>query len=235
MEKIKGFVITVMVVITVILIYSLAKSWFYFEKGVELNEEPQTSSSEILVRESPKDTLSENSKIIWSNYLYYPTDLVREAGGFGPEDVMNHARNIAFVNLTTGKTKKLFTKKVYILDYFAADFVKKIKKNDEIIKESLDLGNRMIIFAMTVDTNKDGFLNNKDLIQIFLYHPHDEKLDEVLPEGYFFERLLLNSHKNQLVCIIKKQPDPKLKKDESESLIYTYDVNSKKGTIIHGE
>ncbi|HMV45960.1 MAG TPA: hypothetical protein PKD50_25795, partial [Leptospiraceae bacterium] len=177
MEKIKGFVITVMVVITVILIYSLAKTWFYFEKGVELNEEPQTSS-EILVRESPKDTLSENSKIIWSNYLYYPTDLVREAGGFGPEEVMNHARNITFVNLNTGKTKKLFNKKVYILDYFPADFIKKIKKNDEVIKESLDLGNRMLVFAMTVDTNKDGFLNNKDLIQIFLYHPHDEKLDE---------------------------------------------------------
>jgi len=233
-EKIKGFVITVMVVITVILIYSLAKTWFYFEKGVELNEEPQTSS-EILVRESPKDTLSENSKIIWSNYLYYPTDLVREAGGFGPEEVMNHARNITFVNLNTGKTKKLFNKKVYILDYFPADFIKKIKKNDEVIKESLDLGNRMLVFAMTVDTNKDGFLNNKDLIQIFLYHPHDEKLDEVLPEGYFFERLLLNSHKNQLVCIIKQKPDPKVKNQNLESMIYTYDVITKKGTIIHGE
>ena len=69
-----------MVIIAVILIYSLSKSWLYFEKGVELNEEPQTTS-EILVKESPKDTLSEYSRVIWTQYLYYPTDLVREAGG----------------------------------------------------------------------------------------------------------------------------------------------------------
>ena len=117
-----------MVIIAVILIYSLSKSWLYFEKGVELNEEPQTTS-EILVKESPKDTLSEYSRVIWTQYLYYPTDLVREAGGFGPEEVMNHAKNITFVNLNTGKTKKLFDKKVYILDYFPGEFKKKIKKN----------------------------------------------------------------------------------------------------------
>ena len=93
----------------------------------------------------------------------------------------------------------------------------------------------MVIFAMQVDTNKDGFLNNKDLIQIFLYHPQDEKLDEILPEDYYFERLLLNTRKNLLVCIIKKQPDPKSKEKESKPAIYTYDVITKKGTIIHGE
>jgi len=233
-EKIKAFVVTVMVIIAVILIYSLSKSWLYFEKGVELNEEPQTT--ETLVRESPKDTLSEHSRVLWTQYLYYPTDLVREAGGFGPEEVMNHAKNITFLILNTGKRKKLFDKKVYILDYFPGEFTKRIKKNDEIIKETLDIGNRMIIFAMKLDTNKDGFLNNKDLIQVFLYHPQDEKLDEILPEGYFFERLLLNTRKNLLVSIIKKEPDPKSKKDdESKPAIYTYDVVTKKGTIIHGE
>jgi hypothetical protein len=233
-EKIKAFVVTVMVIIAVILIYSLSKSWLYFEKGVELNEEPQTT--ETLVKESPKDTLSEYSRILWTQYLYYPTDLVREAGGFGPEEVMNHAKNITFVNLNTGKIKKLFDKKVYILDYFPGEFTKKIKKNDEVIKETLDIGNRMVIFAMKIDTNKDGFLNNKDLVQIFLYHPQDEKLDEVLPEGYFFERLLLNTRKNLLVSVIKKQPDLKSKnEDESKSAIFTYDVVTKKGTIIHGD
>ena len=116
MEKIKTFVVTVIVIITVILIYSLSKSWLYFEKGVELNEEPQTT--ETLVKESPKDTLSENSRVVWTNYLYYPTDLLREAGGFGPDEVMNHAKNITFVNLNTGKVTKLFEQKVYILDYF---------------------------------------------------------------------------------------------------------------------
>ena len=234
MEKIKGFVITVMVVIAVILIYSLSKSWLYFEKGVELNDEPQTTS-EILVKESPKDTLSEYSRVLWTQYLYYPTDLVREAGGFGPEEVMNHAKNITFVNLNTGKVRKLFKKKVYILDYFPGEFIKKIKKNEEVIKETLDIGNRMVIFAMQLDTNKDGFLNNKDLIQIFLYNPQDEKLDEILPEDYYFERLLLNTRKNLIVCIIKKQPNPKLKEDDSKPAIYTYDVVTKKGTIIHGE
>ncbi|MBP9887097.1 MAG: hypothetical protein KBF93_12425 [Leptospiraceae bacterium] len=233
MEKIKTFVVTVIVIITVILIYSLSKSWLYFEKGVELNEEPQTT--ETLVKESPKDTLSENSRVVWTNYLYYPTDLLREAGGFGPDEVMNHAKNITFVNLNTGKVTKLFEQKVYILDYFLGEFRKKIKKNDEVLKESLDIGNRMLIFAMKIDTNKDGFLNNKDLIQIFIYSAQDEKLDEILPQGYFFERLLLNTRKNLLVCIVKKQPDPKSKVEESKSAIYTYDVVTKKGTIIQGE
>ena len=234
MEKIKGFVITVVVIIAVILIYSLFKSWLYFEKGVELNEEPPTT--EAFVKETPKDTLSENSRVIWKNYLYYPTDLVREAGGFGPEEVMNHARNITFVNLSTGKVKKLFNKKVYILDYFPGDFTKKTTKNNEVQKDFLDIGNRMIIFAMQIDTNKDGFLNNKDLIQVFIYSPQEEKLDEILPKGYFFEKLLLNTRKNTLVSVVKKQADTKEADEElTTSAIFTYDVVEKKGTIIHGK
>ncbi|MBK8393959.1 MAG: hypothetical protein IPL26_01785 [Leptospiraceae bacterium] len=234
MEKIKGFVITVMATIAVILIYSLSKSWLYFEKGVELNEEPQTT--ETLVKETPKDTLSENSRVIWKNYLYYPTDLVREAGGFGPEEVMNHARNITFVNLTTGKVRKLFEKKIYILDYFPGEFTKKTSKNNEVQKDSIDIGNRMLIFAMQIDTNKDGFLNNKDLIQVFIYSPQEEKLDEILPKGYFFEKLLLNTRKNTLVSVVKKQADTKEADEElTTSAIFTYDVVEKKGTIIHGK
>lgn len=234
MEKIKIIVITVMVFITVILIYSLSKSYKYFEKGVELNEDKGTVKEE-LDKESPTDTLIENSRIIWTQYLYFPTDLNREAGGFGPEEVMNHAKNLTFVNLNTGKIKKLFNQKVYILDYFQGEFTKKIKKNDEILKETLDVGNRMLIFAMTIDTNQDGFLNHKDLIQIFIYYPQEDKLHEILPKGYFFERLLLNTRKNFLVCIIKKQSDPKLQSEENLSAIYTYDVITKKGSIIYGD
>ncbi len=231
MEKIKFFVYLSIGFIFIILVYSLSKSWFFFQDySVKVNEAPQKGSA-VVIKEQPHDYLLENSRILWKNYLFYPSELVREAGGFGPEEIMNHAKNLTFVNLQTNQYKKVFKSKVYILDFFLGEFTKKNLKNPELKGDSLDIENRMLIFAMSEDTNKDGFLNQKDLIKVFLYNPIEGKLYGILPEKYFFQKLLFGSKKNQLVLIVKKE-DPKLK---SESQVFTYDTITKKGTIIKEE
>lgn len=231
MEKIKFFVFLAIGFVFVILVYSLSKSWFFFQDfSVKVNE-PLQKGSTVIVKEQSHDYLLENSKILWKNYLFYPSELVREAGGFGPEEIMNHAKNITFVNLQTNQYRKLFKSTVYILDYFSGEFTKKNLKNPEIKGETLDIENRLLIFAMSEDTNKDGFLNQKDLIKVFLYNPFEEKLYGILPEKYYFQKLLFGSKRNQLVCIIKKEDS----KQKSESMVFTYDTVKKKGTIIKEE
>lgn len=231
MEKIKLTIITLISIIVIILIYSLSKSWFFFEKGVELNEEI-VSSEEPVVKEIPKDSLIENANIIWKNFAYYPTDLSKEAGGIGSDGVMMHAKNLTFVNLTTGKVKRLFEKKVFIWDYFSGEYVKTYLKNNEERKDLLELSNTFLIFAITVDTNKDGFLNTKDKIRLFTYNPAEEELLDIYPEEYYYERLLFNTKKNILITIIKKFDE---KKEDTKPVIYTYDVATKKGMIIQAE
>jgi hypothetical protein len=169
--------------------------------------------------------------VLWKNYLFYPSELVREAGGFGPDEVMNHAKNLTFINLQTGKTKKVFKNKVYIHDFFLGEFQKKNTKNIELQREILDISDRLLIFAMTVDTNKDGFLNQKDLIKVFVYNPVEEKLYDILPEKYYFQKLLFNTNKNILVLIIKELNENK-KEEEISSVVFTYNTITKQGNLI---
>ncbi len=220
-------------VLVLILLYSLSKSLYFFDReSVKVNEQAsQKKGSEAKTIEKPHDNLEENSKILWKNYLFYPTDLVREAGGFSPDEVMSHAKNLTFINLNTAKKKRIFKKNVYILDYFTGDFQKKIPKNLDQPKESLEIENRLLIFAMTEDTNKDGFFNQKDLIKVYIYNPFEEKLYDILPEKYYFQKLVLNSKKNLLVMIIKKNSPT----EKNESLVYTYNTELKKGKIIKEE
>lgn len=231
MEKIKFIVYFALGIVVLILLYSLSKSLYFFQDySVKLNEQASSpkKGSEAKTIEKTHNHLEENSKILWKNYLFYPTDLVREAGGFGPDEVMSHAKNLTFINLSSGIKKKIFKKNVYILDYFTGEFQKKISKNQEQPKESLEIENRLLIFAMTEDTNKDGFLNQKDLIKVYVYHPFEEKLYDILPEKYYFQKLVLNSKKNILVFILKKNSNP----EKKESIVYTYNTELKKGRVI---
>jgi hypothetical protein len=229
-EKFKLFVVFSIGCILLVLVYSLAKSWLILQDySVKVNE--PSSKKNVVVKEPPHDYLLENSRVLWKNYLFYPSELVREAGGFGPDEVMNHAKNLTFINLQTGKTKKVFKNKVYIHDFFLGEFQKKNTKNIELQREILDISDRLLIFAMTVDTNKDGFLNQKDLIKVFVYNPVEEKLYDILPEKYYFQKLLFNTNKNILVLIIKELNENK-KEEEISSVVFTYNTITKQGNLI---
>lgn len=238
MEKIRLILVVFLFLIIAILTFTLSKSWFMFDKGIELKEDEPVAlppGEETAIKEEPKSDMLSFSKILWRDFLYYPTDLNREAGGFGPDEVLSHAKNITFINLNTGKLHRIFQKKAYIWDYFVGEFKRKTFKNNsqDPVIESIDIGNRMIVLAMTEDTNQDGFLNNRDKPKIFIYHPYEERLDSILPKDYYFEKILFNTKQNILALIIKKEP--KKKEDKSGSVFFVYDVTSRRGQTVFPE
>lgn len=234
MEKVKYVFIFVLFSVVAVLTYSLLKSWFFFDKGIEVGEE-EIPTQEVLPEVIPKDGISENSKIIWKNFLFYPTEPSIEEGGIGPTGIVNHARNLTFVNLSNGKVKKLFDKKVYIWDYFPGEFVRKLNlsyqsQDSQKEKDSLEITQKFIILAITKDTNGDGFLNNKDKMKVFLYDPSSETLVDILPEELFFEKLFYNTKKDTLVMLVKAlasktEPNP-------ISQIFIYDSVNSKSTLV---
>lgn len=229
MEKIRLTVVILILAILAILTFTLSKSWFVFDKGIELKEE------DVAAEDAPvewKDDPGSFSQILWKDFLVYPTGLVKESGGYGPEEILHHAKNLTFVNLSNGNQNTLFEKKVYIWDYFIGTFRKKNLKNnsEDPVFDTLDVGHRLIIIAMTEDTNKDGFLNNRDKAKLFIYDPFEEELTAVIPEKFTFERLLYNAKKNTIVLVVKKETKNKNEKEQSAFLIY--DVITKRNQII---
>lgn len=216
-----------------LIIFALGKSWiYYYNRGVEVSDDATPIDDS---KDSPKESISGDSKILWNQFLIYPIELSKESGGYGPDEIMKHARNLVIINLETGVPKRLFEKKIYIWDYFVGEFTKKLptKTLEKFTTESVNIGNKIIIIAITEDTNKDGFLNNKDKKSLFLYDPIIEELTAVLPESFYLEKLMYNSKKNTLVLIT--QPFVIGKEEVKKSFVYVYDVLTKKGQIIAPE
>lgn len=244
MEKIRIFLYSFIILLVGIIIFSLTKSWLVYDRGIQVipvekeksNEESETSVPE---KKETWEDWPDNSRIHWKNVLVYPIGLNTESGGLGPDGVMHHARNLITVNLQTGKKRKLFGNSVYIWDYFAGEFNRRtgFSSSDEPRLDSLSLDSKIVIFAATIDTNLDGFLNNKDKKKVFLYDAIKDRLIDVLPEDVFFEKLLWNAGANRLALVVKKgilqgEEDSKQKFEFSDPLFFIYDANLNKKTIV---
>jgi hypothetical protein len=202
------------------------------DRGINLAKE-ETGKEETVEKEIiQSDEVERESRVIWKSFIYYPTELIREDDSSGPQKILHHARNLTFINLNNGKLHKVFEKKVYIYDYIPGDFSKTQTSfsTQEEITDSIDIGNKFIILVMTIDTNKDGYLNYKDKARIFIYDPLEEKLSDILPENYFYEKILLNTKKYTLAFIVKKLNQTK--KESYPSQIFLYDSLNDKGVII---
>ncbi len=232
MNKLKITILLFCISLLAILTFSLSKSWFFLDRGINLAKE-ETGKEETVEKEIiQSDEVERESRVIWKSFIYYPTELIREDDSSGPQKILHHARNLTFINLNNGKLHKVFEKKVYIYDYIPGDFSKTQTSfsTQEEITDSIDIGNKFIILVMTIDTNKDGYLNYKDKARIFIYDPLEEKLSDILPENYFYEKILLNTKKNTLAFIVKKLNQTK--KESYPSQIFLYDSLNDKGVII---
>jgi hypothetical protein len=232
LNKLKITILLFCISLLAILTFSLSKSWFFLDRGINLAKE-ETGKEETVEKEIiQSDEVERESRVIWKSFIYYPTELIREDDSSGPQKILHHARNLTFINLNNGKLHKVFEKKVYIYDYIPGDFSKTQTSfsTQEEITDSIDIGNKFIILVMTIDTNKDGYLNYKDKARIFIYDPLEEKLSDILPENYFYEKILLNTKKNTLAFIVKKLNQTK--KESYPSQIFLYDSLNDKGLII---
>ncbi|MCZ8344248.1 MAG: hypothetical protein O9301_14530 [Leptospira sp.] len=207
MEKIRIGVFLFFLLILAVLTFSLTKSMRFYE-GYEVTvETTEPGEKEKQIESSDGLDLEDgNGKVYWKQYFVYPLGLVTEAGGIGPDGYISHARNIYFVNLKTGSVKKLFPRDIYVWDFFPGEFTKKITSNniDEPKEEVLSIDKKMILIAVTEDSNGDGFLNQKDYRSVFVYDPEKESLEPVLPKNYHFRKLIFNTGKNTLALVIGK-------------------------------
>ena len=232
MNKLQIILLFIGISLLAILTFSLSKSWFFLDRGINLAKEESGKEETVEKEIVQSDEVERESRVIWKSFIYYPTDLIREDDSSGPQKILHHARNLTFINLNNGKLHKVFEKKVYIYDYFPGDYSKTQTSfsSQEVITDSIDIGNKFIILVMTIDTNKDGYLNYKDKARIFIYDPLEEKLSDILPDNYFYEKILLNTKKNTLAFIVKKLNQTK--KETYPSQIFLYDSLNDKGIII---
>lgn len=236
MDKLKYSFLFLLFAFFSVLTYALIRSFVrYEEQGIDLKEEKIEEHSETTSEiRLPSVDILENSKILWKNFLYYPTEPTYEEGSWGPKKVMTHAKNLTFINLSTGRVKKLFHQKVFIWDFFPGEFTKFSTANNyekEVTHSEnliVDIGQRIILLVITKDTNGDGFLNQKDKLKLFIYEPSSEILSDILPEGYFFEKLLYNSKKDTLVMIVSAGEGS----ERTKYSVFIYDVNTQKSTLV---
>ncbi|EMK06087.1 MULTISPECIES: hypothetical protein [Leptospira] len=239
MEKIRLGVYAFGIVIVGILVFTLSKSWFILDRGVELVE-PGSSQEEPLTPADRSGDLLNHSVVLWERYLFYPFELSRETVA-GHRKTLNHARNLTVVDLESGNPRKLFHRNVYIWDYFTgADVVSNIAEEselDSVLASGISTGKNLILIGMTEDTNKDGFLNQKDRKQVFVYNPVSANLVGVLPKKYSLEKFLTSPGKERLVMIVSLEEESKKKKSATtvklpEITFYIYDIRKGRGTLV---
>ncbi|TGN19914.1 hypothetical protein [Leptospira idonii] len=244
MEKFRIGVFLFLLLVLAVLTFSLSKSWRIYEGGYEVTVEPPNEEKDTDPEPTDEfDLESSSGKVLWKQFFVYPVGLVTETGGFGPEGIVGHARNLYSVNLKTGSVKKFFPRNVYVWDYFPGEFSKQILSNniDEPKEHSLSLEKKLLIFAAVEDSNKDGVLNHRDVKRVYVYDPDKEELVDILPPGYVFRKLLYNTGKNNLSLIVKKVLSPSSKEEkgikgkkietESPQEIFSYDVSTGKGIL----
>ncbi len=248
MEKFRVGVFLFLLLVVAVLTFSLTKSWHLYDSGYEVSVEPNLEPNEKDKDSAPEpseniDLEDGNGKVFWKQFFVYPVGLVTEAGGIGPDGLTSHARNLYFVNLKSGGVKKLFQRDIYIWDFFSGDFTKKIISNniDEPKEDILSIERKMIIIAASSDSNRDGVLNHKDTKRIFIYDPDKESVEDILPEGYQFKKIIFNTQKNNLALVVKKMKAQSAASTDTKSKvaevpikqeIFSYDVVSAKGNLI---
>ncbi|TGL71968.1 hypothetical protein [Leptospira kmetyi] len=248
MEKIRLGVYAFGIIVVGILVFTLSKSWFILDRGVELVE-PGSSKEEPLTPADRSGDLLNNSVVLWERYLFYPFELSRETVA-GHRKTLNHARNLTVIDLESGNPRKLFNRNVYIWDYFTGTEKEKEvsaaegteeSELDSVLASGISTGKNLILIGMTEDTNKDGFLNQRDRKQVFVYNPIGASLVGVLPRKYSLEKILPSSGKERLVMIVsleEEKEEPKKKKPVATSpklpeiTFYIYDIRNGRGMLV---
>ncbi|EMJ93145.1 hypothetical protein [Leptospira alstonii] len=242
MEKIRLGVYAFGIIVLGILVFTLSKSWFILDRGVELVE-PGSSKEEPPTPADRSGDLLDHSVVLWERYLFYPFELSRETVA-GHRKNLNHARNLTVIDLASGNPRKLFHRNVYIWDYFTGTDKEVGETAEEselasVLAPGISTGKNLILIGMTEDTNKDGFLNQKDRRQVFVYKPGTATLVGVLPRKYSLEKILPSTGKERLVMIVsleEEKEESKKKKAVNAKLpeitFYIYDIRNARGILV---
>jgi len=86
--------------------------------------------------------------------------------------------NISLYDIQNNKKKELFDKPVLIKNVYYPSFTKDTL-NTKIVRR-----NYILVSVYNDDTNKDGFINQKDLRRFYLFNSNGERQNHLVPENY---------------------------------------------------
>ena len=119
-----------------------------------------------------------------NNYLYNDTELGQGNNWNGNlipglEGVYGYNLvNISHYDLQTNKKSELFDKPVLIKTLYYPAFSKDTL-NNKVVKR-----NFLLVSVYNDDTNKDGFINQKDLRRFYLFNSNGVRQNQLVPENY---------------------------------------------------
>lgn len=86
--------------------------------------------------------------------------------------------NVSHYDLLTNKRKELFDKPVLVKTLYYPAFSKDTLNNKAVKR------NFVLVSVYNDDTNKDGFINQKDLRRFYLFNINGERQNAIVPENY---------------------------------------------------
>ena len=119
-----------------------------------------------------------------NNFLYNDTELEKGNNWNGNlipglEGVYGYNLvNVSHYDLLTNKRKELFDKPVLVKTLYYPAFSKDTLNNKAVIR------NFILVSVYNEDSNKDGFINQKDLRRFYLFNSNGERQNAIVPENY---------------------------------------------------
>jgi hypothetical protein len=131
----------------------------------------------------------------------------------------NYYNNLLVFDNKTNKIRELFENRISI---------------DEFDKIEIENNVIVTIRVTTEDSNGDGFLNSKDLQQLFIYNVSEDKLVEIPAEGKDYIRLKILFPNEDFVVLygIDKNKDGEFHSRQEPMFFYNLDINTGKTELL---
>lgn len=161
-----------------------------------------------------------------NNYLYNDTELGKENNWNGNlipglEGVYGYNLvNISHYDIQNNKKRELFEKPVLIKTLYYPTFSKDTL-NNQVVKR-----NYFLVSVYNDDTNKDGFINQKDLRRFYLFDSNGERQKQLVPENYSVFKSEYDSDNDFMFVFARLDKNANGQIDDNEPInIFWVDLN----------
>lgn len=171
----------------------------------------------------------DNSTFIGSNSYHYSDEEAGESQGNnwnnnlmpGLEAVYGYNMvNVSHTDVKENKIKVFFEKPVLIKTLYIPSFTKDTLNNKPVSRDYF------IVSVYNDDTNKDGFINLKDLRRLYLFNINGDRQKALIPENYSVYKSEYDSDNDFMFVYAQLDNNKNGQKDEGEPIhIFWIDLN----------
>jgi len=120
--------------------------------------------------------------------------------------------NVSCFNITENKQKLFFDKPVLIKTVYFPSYLKDTLNGKPVTRDYF------IVSVYNDDSNKDGFINFKDLRRIYLYNINGEKQKSLIPENYSVFKSEYDPENDLMYVFAQLDANNNGSRDESEPI-----------------